>query len=447
MSQTKSSWGSSYQNCGNISNSFNTVISDEKSQILAWLSPLEPQKRHQEVQNHRLDGVGEWLLEIDEFTKWRDAEDGSVNPVLFGYGDPGVGKTHIGTGSSLVIDALCDQAGRQNIAVACLYCDFLARKEQSTTYMIGALLKQLLSRSPDVPETIRQRFEDSKQHIGGRSLRLPEMLEILKMTLESLDRAYICIDALDEFLSERLPEFLRSLQTVIQESPGTRLFITSRPHVRAEVEKYLACGIVSVLLKPSREDINRYLIMKIEEDTDPDAMDDNLREDILRLIPENISGIFLLVSLSIDAILGETTIYQRRQKLNKMTSGLGLADAYSATMERIKEQRGNRPKLGMDVLMWVSHAERALSPDELCYALGVKIGSTDHNLDNIPSIRSLLGSCLGLVTVDEDQSSVRLFHFTLQEYLCTHPEIFGRPHSILAVTCLTCLHFESVKKL
>ena len=60
---------------------------------------------------------------------------------------------------------------------------------------------------------------------------------------------------------------------------------------------------------------------------------------------------FLLVSLNIDAILQETTIHRRRQKLNAMTDGLGLGDAYGATLSRIKGQGGRKPKLGIATLM------------------------------------------------------------------------------------------------
>ena len=90
----------SQQVTGNI-NSFNNVVNfvteidAEGHQILKWLSPLEPQQRHQDVRADRLDGVGNWVLETSEFKKWRDAEDGCVDPVLFCSGNPGVGKTYI----------------------------------------------------------------------------------------------------------------------------------------------------------------------------------------------------------------------------------------------------------------------------------------------------------------------------------------------------------------
>ena len=80
---------------------------------------------------------------------------------------------------------------------------------------------------------------------------------------------------------------------------------------------------------------------------------------------------FLLVSLNIDAILQEPTIHGRRQKLNAMTDGLGLGlgDAYGTTLERVKRQGGEKKRLGMATLMWISYAEQPLKPDELCHAV------------------------------------------------------------------------------
>src|SRR5207302_4371165 len=156
---------------------------------------------------------------------------------------------------------------------------------------------------------------------------------------------------------------------------------------------------------------------------------------------------FLLVSLSVGAILQESTIRRRREKLSKMIDGLGLGDAYGATIERIKAQGGDKSRLGIAALMWVSHAERPLLADELCHALAVELGSTDFDTANIPSISTLVSCCQGLITVDKEGSTVRLIHFTLQEYLSAHPHIFNRPHSTMAEICLTFLNSPWVKAL
>ena len=60
---------------------------------------------------------------------------------------------------------------------------------------------------------------------------------------------------------------------------------------------------------------------------------------------------FPLVSLSIDAILREVTIFDRRQKLNEMTKGDHLVDAYATAIARMKAQEESRSRLGMEALM------------------------------------------------------------------------------------------------
>ena len=147
-----------------------------------------------------------------------------------------------------------------------------------------------------------------------------------------------------------------------------------------------------------------------------------------------------------DAILSEATIHQRKQALGRMTNGLGLQDAYSTTLNRIRQQGGSKARLGMEVLMWISRCERALKSEELCNALGVELGAEDINIRNVPSIRTVLGCTLGLVRMDENTSTLRLLHYTLQEYLGQHPTLFVTAHSMMAEICLTYLNFRSIRE-
>ena len=148
-----------------------------------------------------------------------------------------------------------------------------------------------------------------------------------------------------------------------------------------------------------------------------------------------------------DAVLEDATVHQRRQTLRRMTSSFGLDDAYSTTLDRIRQQRGNRVKLGMEALMWISCSERPLKADELCHALAVEVGTRDLNVSNLPSRQTLLSCTLGLITIDEQASTVCLLHFTLQEYLVAHPSLFITSHSMMAEICLTYLNFQSVCEL
>ena len=144
------------------------------------------------------------------------------------------------------------------------------------------------------------------------------------------------------------------------------------------------------------------------------------------------------------AILGEATLTRRRKKLDKTTTGDGLGDAYTATLSRIRALEGSGSKLGMEVLMWVSHAKRPLHINELCHALGVE-ESEDLDIRNIPTIETLLACSLGLITVEKSSSTVRLVHYTLQEHLSNNNELFPSAHSIIAEVCLAYLNFPHVR--
>jgi len=130
-----------------------------------------------------------------------------------------------------------------------------------------------------------------------------------------------------------------------------------------------------------------------------------------------------------------------------MTDGLELGGACREMLGRVKAQEGEKSRLGMAALIWISHSERPLKVDELCHALGVEIGSADLGGDNAPSIGTLLTCCQGFVSVDKGTSTVRLIHFTLREYLRAHPELFDRPHATIAEICLSYLNSHQVRAL
>jgi len=156
---------------------------------------------------------------------------------------------------------------------------------------------------------------------------------------------------------------------------------------------------------------------------------------------------FLLASLHIEAILRGTTVARRRKTLKSIKDGGGLGAAYGATLERIKAQDEEKADLAIAALTWVCHSERPLLVDELCHALAVEIGETDFDPDNVPSIGTLLDYSQGLIAVDAEALTVRLIHYTVQEYLCSHPDLFTKPQSILAETCLTYLNSQQVTDL
>ena len=187
---------------------------------------------------------------------------------------------------------LYDRAGGKNTAVTCFYFDFAARGGRSTTGVLGSFLKQVVSGMEKIPEEILQAFQEQKKAIGGRAPQLPDIVKILQ-AITSSQRTFMCIDALDECAAVHRIKILDSLKQILEKSPGARIFVTGRPHVRAEIEKRLSGLVISMFIGPSKDDITRYLRARLSEDETPDAMDESLEADILEKIPESLSEMYV----------------------------------------------------------------------------------------------------------------------------------------------------------
>ena len=190
-----------------------------------------------------------------------------------------------------MIDSLCDEEREEDIAVACLYCDFLAQQEQTITNIMGAILKQLVGRG-DIPKDVREAFQRGKKEIGGRGLLLSDLMRMLRTAISSLSRVFICIDALDECLPKYLPELLKSLSDIVQECPRARIFLTGRPHIREAIQRYFA-RVVVIPISPNTDDVRNYLAMRLDRDDEPEAMDSDLRAAVEKVILDKMSDMYV----------------------------------------------------------------------------------------------------------------------------------------------------------
>ena len=190
-----------------------------------------------------------------------------------------------------MIDSLCDQAKKENIAVAGLYCDFVSQQDQTITNIMGAILKQLVGKG-GIPSYLREAFEEGKTEFGGRGLRLADLMGMLKTVIASLPRVFICVDALDEGLPRCLPDLLASLRDIVRGFPSTRIFLAGRPHVRGDIQRYFAKAVV-IPISPNPDDIRNYVERRLDKDAYPEAMTDDLRANIVRVSLEKMSDMYV----------------------------------------------------------------------------------------------------------------------------------------------------------
>lgn len=145
--------------------------------------------------------------------------------------------------------------------------------------------------------------------------------------------------------------------------------------------------------------------------------------------------------LQVQAILDEPTVGDMKTALEELPHGLN--DALDSTLSRIRDQPDGRRRIGLNTLMWISHAKRPLLAIELSEALAIRSGDNFLNIDRQPRLGVMVDCCMGLVTVDEETSEVRLVHFSVQEYLhANQSDFFPDAESIIAGACITYSLFD-----
>ena len=164
--------------------------------------------------------------------------------------------------------------------IAYLYSDYRDQKAQTLVPILGTLLQQFLLRISQVhciPAEVRDSLEKIKK--GGRNPSKDDLLALLGTTLKHLERAFICIDALDELEAKTRSQLLQELiHLVAHTTTDLRIFLTGRQHIKVEVEK-LSNSSVDITAHP--DDIRAYLFREIAEDGNPEIMDDALQNEIV----------------------------------------------------------------------------------------------------------------------------------------------------------------------
>ncbi|KAF8421792.1 hypothetical protein EV426DRAFT_189114 [Tirmania nivea] len=421
---------------------YNLDVKDK--QLLQLLSTLEPFKRHADIRSIRFENTGTWLLELECFHKWCDLQ-GSER-ILCCYAIPGAGKTLI---SSLVIDHLCSQVTKQTssrTSVVCLYADYRDQKNQTLIHILGSFIHQFLTSASllHIPDQVIKTLKDVKTQ--NTKVDIEDILFMLILIVEQLDNLFFCIDALDELELQTRRDLLDILSYMQFRTKTTRLFFTGRPDIQSEVRTYFEIPKEQeVEFIANENDIRQFLRHKIAEDrsVNPDVMNEVLENEILSALIARSKGMFLLPTLHIAMVMEQTTISKRRKALTTLPTELN--DTFRVAIKQIEQSRGYA-ELGMKVLLWLHLAYRPLKLEELQHALAVEKDDVQFEVDNIPSRKTILDCCLGLVLIDEETMTVRFAHYSLEEYFRLHTSTyFPDGYSDAAETCLLYLTFPEIR--
>lgn len=176
-----------------------------------------------------------------------------------------------------------------NIGISCLYADYKDQTHQTLVHILGSFLRQLLTTSLEpIPDEVVQKLQNIR-HRGGK-VGSEDILALLKLRLQQLKQAFICIDAVDELDPKVLQQLLNVLKGLVTNN-NTRLFLTGRSHIESEVQKYFqVMERYKVTISASQQDIQEFVGKQITDDLDPDAMDEILAKDIVDAIVKKSHG-------------------------------------------------------------------------------------------------------------------------------------------------------------
>ncbi|KIM89025.1 hypothetical protein PILCRDRAFT_61453, partial [Piloderma croceum F 1598] len=153
-------------------------------------------------------------------------------------------------------------------------------------------------------------------------------------------------------------------------------------------------------------------------------------------------GRFLLVALHMDSL---STKLNCRAVHNTLDTLPAEVDAtYTEAMTRIAAQIDSARELAKRILAWITYACRPLLLNELQHALATFPRMTDMDSGAIVPEQILTSVCAGLVAIDENSGTVRLVHYTAQNYFeCNAKILFPDAEVYIATTCLRYLSFDA----
>jgi len=406
--------------------------------ILDWLAPVSVLHKHRDLQLKRTPGTGKWLLEKPQFLDWMNSNLPEHDCLC--VGGPGVGKSIL---CSTVVDHLRTLYKNEDVAIAFYYYDYSEQQYQSPSNFARALLRQLCSSSQTVPTSVAEFYQRSRNDVKDQTW-FNDLLSILRRVISTYNRCFIIIDALDEADARtQRTGFIDVLDAIRGSGNSLRVLATSRPHALSNIENFHNPIMLDIVADPT--DLRQYLNQTISEHPDSEyTMDRELKEQIVQTLCSNANGMFLLPALQIRTILDQITKADVKRTLRNLSTS--LTAAFHSTIERISGLSTTRRELAFRTLMWISHVRRPLYVRELQHAMATRLEDTDIDSDNIPSLRTLLDCCCGLVEVDYASNIIRLVHHSLEEYLRDRDHgLFKDAHIIITRVCLRYLTFSSAK--
>jgi hypothetical protein len=183
----------------------------------------------------------------------------------------------------MVVDHLAAEFQNQNIGVACMYLNHKEAEEHTPARLFSGLWRQLvLGREISSAEGLYQRHREKRT-----TPSLDEVFNVLQAVLGEYSRAYVIVDAVDEYPEAKRQILLEYLMVM---GSTVNLMLTSRPHIHPDTS---LPNLEALEIRANEDDIRRYVEAQIEMSSRLSRHihnRPNLREEIHSKITHTVDG-------------------------------------------------------------------------------------------------------------------------------------------------------------
>ena len=284
----------------------------QSDRIRSWLGgPMVNASNLKRHQNNIDLGKGEssynWLLTEPTFEDW--VSGGEAKPLLWLYAGPGSGKSVL---CSHILNHI--QTCQKDIAVAVHFYEFDDQRTALSTAKILAtqLFEHYWLLYQDVPEDLRNVSQKSEAS-------LINILELIRLLVIKLPKAYVFIDGLDEETHQgrwreasKIVEILILLATTYPYN--VRVCFTSQD--RLDIRKRLGSFPSLDIKERVKHSVDRYISLAVPG-IDNVEVDQDTRDWILTELKNRADGNFLWASLMLKTIENEVSNFDEMEHFIK----------------------------------------------------------------------------------------------------------------------------------
>ncbi|KAJ5161239.1 hypothetical protein N7492_006631 [Penicillium capsulatum] len=343
-----------------------------------------------------------------EYLNWKS---GDCSRTLILTGRLGSGKTVL---LANIVDDLNIEDHSQKVPVAFFFCRHDLPDTLKPQAILGSHVGQLLRPTSGLADYV----EKSGLHANNG---FTSMQSLLKCCVPAALKGYFVIDGLDECNSVDREVVIRELRQ-LQEQYKILICATVRqepksPFVDGTEWTNLAQTAITAI-PDNRQDIEAFIEAELEARIKTGRLITGSPLLILEIqdaLVNGSQGMFLWVALQIETLCSMATDEAIRQALADLPRDL------SETFARILQRSDN---LSLDrsrqrtILQLITAAYRPLRVEELREALSVIPGDPVWDSSRLlNNIFGVLGCCGSLLTLDEEEMTVRLVHSSVKQFL------------------------------